>query len=160
MTEKKVSACVLIYDPIAQMIFAEHPTGRLWYKKGTKEPEKGVFSLPKGIIEDEEDAAQAAIREIKEETNIDLDPKRLHYCGHHKYIKYKDLEMFVYITKEDEIDIKLCKCTSFFDGPGGKKLPEVNGFVWLNRETDLDYFLYAQQIVIKEIMEKHPEYFQ
>jgi predicted NUDIX family NTP pyrophosphohydrolase len=157
--DRKVSAAVIIYDPVKQVILAEHPTGRRWYKKDTKEPETGVFSLPKGLIEEGEDPVESAIREIKEETDIDLDIKRLHYLGKYKYIKYKDLELFFYPLKEDEIDIKKCKCTSFFDGPNGKKLPEVNGFSWLHMETDLHFFFVSQQEIIKKIIEKYPKFF-
>jgi predicted NUDIX family NTP pyrophosphohydrolase len=157
--KKQISACVIIINPVTQEILAEHPTGRPWFKKGTKEPEHGVFSLPKGIIEDNEDPVEAAIREIKEETDIDLDVKRLHYLKKYNYIKYKDLEMFVYPIKENEIDIKKCKCTSFFDGPGGKKLPEVNGYTWLHIETDLDYFFYSQRILLQQIKHDFPKFF-
>jgi predicted NUDIX family NTP pyrophosphohydrolase len=158
--KKVTSAAVIIYNPVTQEILAEHPTGRKWYKTGTKEPETGVFSLPKGMIDEGEQPVETAIREIKEECDIDLDKKRLHYLGHYEYIKYKDLELFYYPVKSGEIDIKECKCTSFFDGPGGKKLPEVNGFTWLHRESDLHFFFASQQTVIKKTITEYPEFFR
>jgi predicted NUDIX family NTP pyrophosphohydrolase len=156
--EKQTSSAVIIYDPVKQVILAEHPTGRKWHNDdGT--PSTGVFSLPKGLVEEGEDPVETAIREIKEETDIDLELKRLHYLGKYKYIKYKDLEMFFYPIKEDEIDIKKCKCNSFFDGPKGKKLPEVNGFCFLHIERDLHFFFGSQQTLIKQIIKEFPKFF-
>lgn len=158
--DKKIAACVIIYEPVKQVILAEHPTGRRWFKKGTKEPEKEVMSLPKGIIEDGEHPVEAAIREIKEETGLHLEKDRLHYLGKYDYIKDKDLEMFFYPVKENEIDIKSCICTSFFEDSKGRKLPEVNGFCWLNPFTEeKKYFFLAQQEVLNKIIKEYNEYF-
>jgi predicted NUDIX family NTP pyrophosphohydrolase len=157
--EIKVSSAVIIYDSIKREILAEHPTGRPWKDKDGS-PSTGVFSLPKGLIEEGEDPVEAAIREIKEETDIDLELKRLHYLGKYKYIKYKDLECFFYPLKENEIDIKKCRCASFFESPNGKKLPEVNGFCWLNIETDLHFLFASQQSLIKQIITEFPKFFE
>jgi len=157
---KKIASAVIIYEPVKQVILAVHPTGRRWFKKDSKEPETGVFSLPKGVIDEDEFPVEAAIREIKEETDIDLDIKRLHYLKKYNYIKYKDLEMFFYPIKENEVDTKKCKCNSFFDAKG-KKLPEVNGYCFLNPFTEeKKYFYLAQQKIIEDIIKEYPHFFK
>lgn len=159
MLEKVTSAAVIIYNPILREILVEHPTGRIFKNKdGTAAT--GVFSLPKGIIEKDEDPVVTAVREIKEETDIDLNIKKLHYVGKYKYIKYKDLEIFYYLAGENEIDIKKCKCNSFFNGPNGKKLPEVNGFAWISIDKDLHFLFKSQQIILQDIIKNYSEYFE
>lgn len=157
--EKKISACVIIYDPILHSVLAEHPTGRK-YKEKDGSLKKAVFSLPKGEIDDGESKEAAAVREIKEETGLKLDKDRLEYLGYYEYLEYKDLEMFLYVLEEDEkIDLKTLKCESFFEAPNGKMLPEVNGFAQFHLETDLDMFFYAQQKVIKKVISDHKDKF-
>ena len=51
------------------------------------EPAKGEWGLPGGFIELGETANEAAIRELKEETNLNGNPVRLlGYCSHHNTI--------------------------------------------------------------------------
>jgi len=158
--EIKVAAGVIIYDPVKQVILAEHPTGRRWYKKDSKEPETGVMSIPKGVIEEGEDPVEAAIREIKEETDIDLDIKRLHYLKRYDYIKHKRLELFFYPLKDGEVKLENCKCNSFFE-KNGKKLPEVNGFCFLNIFTEEKKYLFlSQQKIIDQVIKDYPHFFE
>jgi len=61
----KISAGILVYRIKASgpEVFIVHPGGPLWAKK-----DKGVWSLPKGIVEDSEEAMLTAKREFEEET--------------------------------------------------------------------------------------------
>jgi predicted NUDIX family NTP pyrophosphohydrolase len=149
-----ISSAVIIYNPVYQTILAEHPFGRPW-KNPDGTPATGTFSLPKGLIEDGEEPIDAAIREIKEECDIDLKKKKLVDLGEYEYTKYKKLHLFFYI---DDIDPKKCKCNSYFERDG-KEYPEVNGFTLIQREVDLHYFMAAQQKVIKKVMADYPELF-
>lgn len=51
-------------------ILLVHPTGATW--KGS-----GALGIPKGGIETGEDSLDAAIREVKEETGLDISPDKL-----------------------------------------------------------------------------------
>jgi predicted NUDIX family NTP pyrophosphohydrolase len=157
MSEKKISSCVILYDPIKQQLLCGHPTGRPWKTKDGVAA-TGVFSFLKGEIDEKENAETAAIREIKEESGIKLDLKKLKYLGKYEYLEYKDLEMFYYPIDEDEIDIKKCKCESYFEA-NGKMLPEINGFIWLHIESELHFLMYAQQKVFKRILTEFSELF-
>lgn len=63
----KVSAGILVYrfKASAPQVFIVHPGGPLWAKK-----DKGVWSLPKGLVEADEDIFLAAKREFEEETGF------------------------------------------------------------------------------------------
>jgi predicted NUDIX family NTP pyrophosphohydrolase len=49
-------------------VFLIHPGGPYWAKK-----DEGAWSIPKGLIDTEEDRLTAAKREFKEETGFDVD---------------------------------------------------------------------------------------
>ncbi len=51
--------------------------GKLLLVKRAKEPFKGEWALPGGRIEENETAEQCAVREMKEETGLDVEPVRL-----------------------------------------------------------------------------------
>lgn len=59
----EVSAGILLYkrDPNLQLFLA-HPGGPYWRNK-----DEGAWSIPKGLIDEEEDKLQAAVREFEEE---------------------------------------------------------------------------------------------
>jgi 8-oxo-dGTP diphosphatase len=52
---------------------------RLLLTKRNVEPFKGYWCIPGGHIEQNEDAVAAAVREVKEETNLDFTPRFLSY---------------------------------------------------------------------------------
>ncbi len=66
---KKQSAGILLYRKIKDEleVFLVHPGGPFWAKK-----EAGVWSIPKGEFEEDEDALTAAKRELLEETGISV----------------------------------------------------------------------------------------
>lgn len=64
------SAGILMFrrDPDLE-VFLAHPGGPFWQEK-----DLGAWTIPKGVIEANEDGLTAAIREFGEETGITLDP--------------------------------------------------------------------------------------
>ncbi len=51
--------------------------GKLLMIRRAKEPGKGLWSIPGGRVEKGEYLSQALVREVKEETNLDIDVKEL-----------------------------------------------------------------------------------
>jgi len=156
MAEKKVSSCVIIYDPTKKTMIAAHPTGRPWKNKDGS-PKTGVFTLLKGELDSGEDMYHAAIREIEEESGLKLEKSKLKYLGHYKYIEYKDLEMFYY--EMEDVDLKKLKCSSKFEGQDGKFYPELNGFINLVYPEEKKYLFFCLQKVLDKIEQDHPDLF-
>jgi predicted NUDIX family NTP pyrophosphohydrolase len=71
MPSARVSAGLLMYRMVGQNpeVFLAHPGGPFFKNK-----DDGHWSIPKGEIDDQEEALSTAIREFREEIGIDLDP--------------------------------------------------------------------------------------
>ncbi len=65
----KMSAGILLFRFINEHpeILLLHPGGPYWAKKDV-----GAWSIPKGLLNENEEPKQAAVRELKEETGIDV----------------------------------------------------------------------------------------
>jgi len=153
---KKVATRVIIHDPTKQSILAVHPTGRKW-KNREGGVATGVFNIPGGEVDPGEDKITCAIREIKEECNIDLDEAKMKYLGFYDYSEGKDLHFFYYV--EDNLDLSKLKCESYFENEQGKMLPEVNGFTMFNIESDMKMFFPVLQNVLKKVIGDYPHLF-
>lgn len=81
-TEYKCSACQWLYwnNPktcvVIAFVFTE---SEILFSKRAINPNKGMYDIPGGFVEYEEDPYQAAVREVKEETGYSVDPTRLEY---------------------------------------------------------------------------------
>jgi 8-oxo-dGTP pyrophosphatase MutT (NUDIX family) len=92
----KKSGC-FIYDPNNTKILLVQSRGQLW-------------GCPKGTLQDNETTEQCAIREVKEETGLDIDEKQLleseNYVinsrVHYYFIEMKEMEVF--IQNQDDND--------------------------------------------------------
>jgi predicted NUDIX family NTP pyrophosphohydrolase len=65
----KISAGLLVYrlrDGVIE-VFLVHPGGPFWAKK-----DPGAWSIPKGLIDKDEESLAAAQREFKEETGLEI----------------------------------------------------------------------------------------
>lgn len=91
-------------------ILLVHPTGASW--------KKGTCGIPKGTVDDNEDIKLAAIREVREEVGISIDPDKLGDANvvtifNRKGVPDKQLIYFTYeIFSLDEIgltDLKVPK---------------------------------------------------
>jgi len=68
---------------VACFIYDEE--GRLLVQRRAKDPGKGTLDLPGGFIDLDETAEAAAIRELKEETNLDIEIERLLFTEPNRY---------------------------------------------------------------------------
>jgi len=96
-----------------------------------------IWNLPKGVKEDNETTLDAAIREIKEETNILINEEDIVIdIGKQPYLKKKDIYLYVIILKNEPNDLK---CNSFFERDG-KQFPEMVDYKWINPQERGPYF--------------------
>lgn len=96
---------------------------RLLLGHATRSPR---WDIPKGIAEAAEDLPCAAVRELREETGLEVDPKVLMPRGVHRYLPGKDLALFEWrpAVMPDPTSLR---CTSLF-AVGEKLLPEFDRF--------------------------------
>ena len=94
---------------------------------GYKRPELGGYDFPKGEVEEGEIHKAAAIRELREETDIYLnDSYRLIDAGIHTHNNEKDIHIFIYRTTYFP-PLEQLKCSTYFERYG-KQFPEVDGY--------------------------------
>lgn len=131
--QKQTSSAVIFINSDTSHIFGVHSTQE-WKRKHHQD--KGPWGLPKGIIDGDEDAKEAAIREMKEELDLELDDDKLLYLGKFSYLPVKDLEIFAYEVTEETLEkmVNECKCISYFTNHSGVEQPEIDDFKICNIE--------------------------
>jgi len=76
---RECSSCGFAYyfNPAASVAcFIRNPRGELLAVRRAKEPAKGTLDLPGGFTDSYESAEEAVVREVKEETNLDVSSLR------------------------------------------------------------------------------------
>jgi putative (di)nucleoside polyphosphate hydrolase len=91
------------------------------------------WDLPKGGAHEGESPLQAALREAREETGLDLAAEALRELGRFDYRPKKDLHLFA--TLMPRFDVASLRCESQFSQYGtGLRLPEMDGYDWVRFE--------------------------
>ena len=85
------------------------------------------WDIPKGVAESGENFAEAAARELREETGLVVSPGELVELGVHAYLRGKDLALFAWRPPQLP-DPQSLACTSLFELPNGTMLPEFDRF--------------------------------
>jgi len=150
----KVSAGILMFrlrDKTLQVLLV-HPGGPLWEKK-----DEGAWSIPKGLIDGNEDAIEAAKREFEEETGfkvsggpfVPLSPQRTR-SG--KIIKAWAVE--------GDIDASNIKSNTFeMEWPPRsgsiKRFPEVDRAEWFNLKKAKKKIIPSQLGFLQELERMH-----
>lgn len=136
---KIISCGVIVYDDTR--FLAGHVTGQ----------NLDNWSLPKGRMEKFETYYNAAIRELYEETSIDLrsvDPSEVVSLGLYSYIPKKDLYLFSYQC--DLEALPRLKCNSMVDKPGKEDWPELDWFKFIPFDQADKYMHPVVAQIIKE----------
>jgi len=111
----------------------------------------GRCDIPKGGIEVDELAYDAALRETFEETGLDLSGVELEEIGFREYQPKKDLYLFKCVYEIE--DLSILNCTSFFT-LNDCSFPEVDGYEWIDVTSEnLERRFYRSLFpVLKEIL--------
>tara|TARA_Y100000385_G_scaffold291525_1_gene370056 strand:- start:2567 stop:3040 length:474 start_codon:yes stop_codon:yes gene_type:complete len=135
---KQSAGVAVVYDGKVLLV---HPTNASW--------KKSALGIPKGGIDSGEDSLEAALRELKEETGLIIDPSKLDldYGTANKYNSSKkvDYQLFYYIARIDNLsDIGM---TSLKVDSSQLQVNEIDwaGFVDINKAYEL---IHAYQMII------------
>jgi 8-oxo-dGTP pyrophosphatase MutT (NUDIX family) len=113
VTQRQTSCGVIVTD--GKLILLGH---------ATRSPR---WDIPKGTAEPGENFADAAVRELHEETGLVASPDELVALGVHSYLRSKDLALFGWAPQPFP-DPRSLACNSHFALPNGTLLPEFDRF--------------------------------
>ena len=88
--------------------FILNSKGELLIAKRAKEPAMGTLDLPGGFVDNAETAEQGMVREIKEETGLDIQPESIEYLFsipnvyHYSGMDIHTLDLFFLCRVDDE----------------------------------------------------------
>lgn len=94
--------------------------------------ETSHWDIPKGQPDPGETPLDAALRETREETGIELDARDVSELGVFPYRPDKDLHLFAARLTTSRIDIAQCVCTCLFASyRTARMIPEMDDFRWV-----------------------------
>ncbi|HYM47616.1 MAG TPA: NUDIX hydrolase [Burkholderiaceae bacterium] len=118
---KSLSCGVIVRRAPGELLLC-HATGR------------NYWDIPKGVRDAGETSAAAALRELREETGIELCEQQLQDLGLQRYLPRKDLHLFTLNPPDLALVIGTCKCSTYYTPRyGGRAIPEVDAYRWALR---------------------------
>ncbi len=134
-------------------IFLVHPGGPFWAKK-----DDGVWSIPKGLHEPDEDALAAARREFTEETGFTAEGP---FIALGSFKVSRDKIVTAVAAEGDCAPERLVSNTFALEWPpkSGRfqDCPEVDRGAWFGREQALNKITAGQRAVIEAFYESTPK---
>ncbi len=151
---RKTSAGLLLYRKNKNMleVFLVHPGGPLWKNK-----DEGVWSIPKGELNENEDPLQAAIREFSEETGNRVSGRFMQL----QPVVQKSGKTVLAWAIEKNIDAPIISCNNFeMEWPprSGKfqNFPEVDRGEWFLINEAKKKINAAQVSLLMELEKNQP----
>lgn len=95
------------------------------------------YDLPKGLMEEGETPIETAVRELFEETGIEIDKSCLTFIGIVPYNYKKNIALNLCVVSELP-ELNTLKCESMFTNYDDVELPEIDGYGYflVNRYRD------------------------
>ncbi len=147
----KKSAGILVYkkDNNKTYVFLSHPGGPYWENKSTH-----CWSIPKVEQNEEEDLLETAIREFKEETNLDI-TSELAFLGTKKVNNNKLVTVFYTNQDLDETKAKSNYFELEWPPKSGiiNKYPEMDKSAWIELEKAKE-LIFENQLYFLEKLEE------
>lgn len=130
-------------------VMLAHPGGPFWSKK-----DAGVWSIPKGEFDDDEDALVAAKREFEEELGKKVSAEKFIELSPVKSKSGKTIYAFAAEQDFDTTNIKSNLCWINWPPRSGKRIeiPEIDKAEWFDVETAKKKILSYQVPLINELM--------
>lgn len=130
-------------------VFLCHPGGPYW-----ENTHLHSWGIPKGELDKNEKVKEAALREFKEETNIEID-NDIEFLYTKKVSNNKLVTIFF---KEENLDLSNCKSNTFsLEWPKGsniiKEYPENDKFEWIDLEDAYSLIFKQQKIFLDKLKE-------
>jgi predicted NUDIX family NTP pyrophosphohydrolase len=149
----KKSAGILLYrfkNKNIQVMLV-HPGGPFWAKKDV-----GVWSIPKGEFDDDEDALVAAKREFEEELGKKVMAEKFMELEHVKSKSNKTIYAFAAQQDFDTTNIASNLCWVDWPPRSGKRIeiPEVDKAEWFDVETAKKKIIGYQLPLIDDLIKK------
>lgn len=120
---------------------------------GARNGNRYLWSIPKGVNEEGENYSTTAVREMKEETSVELQESKLVFLTNQLYLPTynKNLVVFEYqVERSEAMSVKNMKCTSFFQ-LNDINIPEMNSFKYIDI-NEADYYLNKKMYnIIKDL---------
>ncbi len=146
------SAGILLYrfkDGQLQVMLV-HPGGPFWTKK-----DKGAWSIPKGICEEDEVAIEAAKREFREETGFDIDGSFID-LGELRQSSGKIVHAW---ALEGDLDTGKIKSNTFqMEWPRGsgriRQYPEIDKGEWFSIDVAKEKIVKGQRGFLERLLEE------
>lgn len=112
-------------------VFLVHPGGPYWAKR-----DLGVWSIPKGVFEEDERPLDAALREFREETGFDPPPGPFHPLGSIAQPSGKVIEAWSVPGDLDPTMLRSMRITLEWPPRSGRRqeFPEVDRGAWFDLE--------------------------
>ena len=144
----KKSAGILLYrfSNKELQVLLVHPGGPFWAKK-----DFGAWTIPKGEFDETENAVDAAIRELKEETGISIAGELTEL----KPVKQNNKIIYAWAVQQDAdaADIKSNEFEMEWPPHSGKKqsFPEIDKAEWLTIDQAKEKIIKGQVLLIEEL---------